>query len=136
MPLWYICFFKQLHCSSHTLGCNREKNDCELESTLVDLGVGRRMGVGALICSMMNCRTARSNLPRGPAVKLTSLAGRRCPLRRAQTVALREECGHRLFVSMETNLGRTVCLEKGCERRTSPSNQLESSAETAWLGLG
>lgn len=37
---------------------------------------------------------------------------------------------------METNLGRTVCLGKGCEQRTSPSNQLESYAETAWLGLG
>lgn len=37
---------------------------------------------------------------------------------------------------METNLGQTVCLGKGCEWRTSPSNQLRSYAETAWLGLG
>lgn len=36
----------------------------------------------------------------------------------------------------ETNLGQTVCLGKGCERRTSPSNQLQSYAETAWLWPG
>lgn len=35
----------------------------------------------------MNRSTARSNLPRGPVVKLTSLAGRRCPLRRTPSVA-------------------------------------------------
>lgn len=73
----------------------------------------------------MNCRTARSNPPPGPAVKLATLAGRR---RRVGAVAL--------FVSKERNLGRTVCLGKGCEWRTSPSNQLGSYAETAWLGLG
>lgn len=120
----------------NSLGSDCEKSDCELESTLGDLGVGRKMGVGALTSSMMNRRTACSNLPRGPAVKLTSLAAWRCPLGRSPSVALQEEGGHCLFVSMETNLGQTVCLGKGCERRTSPSNQLESYAETAWLGLG
>ena len=69
-------------------------------------------------------------------MKLASLAGRRCLLRRLQNVALREEGGRFFFVSIETNLGQTVCLGKGCERHTSPSNQLESYAETAWLGLG
>lgn len=66
-----------------------------------------------------------------------STFGRPAPLLgRLLTVALRDEGGRCLFVSMETNLGQTVCLGKGCERHTSPSNQLESYAETAWLGLG
>lgn len=94
------------------------------------------MEVGALICSTMNRHTACSKLPRGPPVNLTSLAGWRSPLRRSHCVALWEEGGYCLYVSMETNLGRTVCLERGCERRASPSNQLESFAETAWLSLG
>lgn len=51
-----------------------------LQSTLVDLWAGTAMGVGALIRSMMNRLTANSSLPRGPAVKLASLAGRRCLL--------------------------------------------------------
>lgn len=51
-------------------------------------------------------------------MKLASLAGLRCLLRRSQSVSLQEEGGHCLFVSMETNLGRTVCLGKGCERHT------------------
>lgn len=57
----------KLHCSSHDCPQSRllamivkkKKKDCELESTPVDLGVGRRMGVGELICSMMNRCTAR-----------------------------------------------------------------------------
>lgn len=49
---------------------------------------------------------------------------------------MREKGGRCLFVSMETILGRTVCLGKGCERRASPSNQLEPYAEAAGLGLG
>lgn len=44
--------------------------------------------------------------------------------------------GRRLFVSVETNLGRAVCLGTACEWRPSPSNQLRSYAETAWLGPG
>lgn len=30
--------------------------------------------------------------------------------------------------------GRAVCLGDGCECSSSPSNQLELQAETAWLG--
>lgn len=78
----------------------------------------------------MNCRAARSNPPPGPAVKLATLAGRRGPRRRRRGGAVAP------FVSKERNLGRTVCLGKGCEWRTSPSNQLGSYAETAWLGRG
>lgn len=102
------------------------------------MGVGDDAGV--LICSMINRLTACSNLPRGPAVKLTSLAEQCYPLRRSLSVFfpsyMREKGGRCLFVSMETNLGRTVCLGKGCERRASPSNQLEPYAEAAGLGLG
>lgn len=96
VPLWCICFCKgppseaalQFSWLSLTLLARIvKKPHCELESTLVDLGVGRRMGVGVLTCSMMNRRTACSNLPRGPAVKLTSLAAWCCPLRRSPSVA-------------------------------------------------
>lgn len=51
-------------------------------------------------------------------------------------MALLREGGQCLFVSMEADLGRTVCLGKGCERRTSPSNQLVLCGDgLAWPGL-
>lgn len=85
----------------------------ELQSTRVDLWAGTALGVGALILSMMNRLTANSSLPRGPAVKLASLAGRSCFLRRSQDAVSQEEGGHRLFVSAETSLGQACLFGEG-----------------------
>lgn len=53
------------------------KYHSELKSTPVDRGLGGGMGRGGgSICSVMNCRTARSNLPRGPAVGEINNSGR------------------------------------------------------------
>lgn len=120
--------------NQHSDKITRENKSFEL-GPVVNLSVGA-VGAGPLVRCVMNRRTTNTKLPRGPAANAAGLAGRRCRLGRPQNAAQREEGGRCLFVSMETNLGQTVCLGKGCEQHTSPSNQLESYAETAWLGLG
>lgn len=142
VPLLYICYYisrpRKLHCSSHVLSTwlRSRKNDSELKSTVVDMGVGRRLEGGSLALQY----DESSHSMRKPSLRLSSEINKFCrlvlPSWTITVLLLQEEGGHCLCVSMETILGQSVCLGKGCGWRTSPSNQLEYSAETAGLILG